>query len=218
MNRHVLLPETNTLNTNITSELWEFHRLVELDDRRLYLYGEIVPVDEDTNFYSDTSASSFITEQIINYNRMDDGIEPEKRDPIRLYINSPGGDVTEGFAVVSAIELSETPVHTINIGQWSSMAFLIGISGQKRFSLPYMTFLMHEASSFSIGKISSMEDKIKFDKLFSNKAVKQLVLRHSKLTEEEYDSISTKEFYMLPEDALERGFIDQIVTNLSEIF
>ena len=81
-----------------------------------------------------------------------------------------------------------------------------------------MTFLMHEASSFSIGKISSMEDKIKFDKLFSNKAVKQLVLRHSKLTEEEYDSISTKEFYMLPEDALERGFIDQIVTNLSEIF
>ena len=102
-------------------------------------------------------------EQIIDCNRIDEGKSPAEREPIRLYINSPGGDVTEGFALISAMELSKTPIHTINMGQWSSMAFLIGIAGHKRFSLPKASFLMHDGSIFLYGSANKVKDRIEFE-------------------------------------------------------
>ena len=218
MNKHVLPALQSKLNTNIGCELWEFHRAAELEDRRLYLYGEIAPLDEDGSFYSDTSVSSYITEQIINYNRIDDGTKPSEREPIRLYINSPGGDVTEGFAIVSAIELSKTPVYTINLGEWCSMAFLIGITGKRRFSLPYSTFMMHEPSTLVSGKFSDIENVVNFNKKFSNKIIKELVCKYGDISSSKYTRLSKNDYYMLPEDALKLGFIDEIVTDIEAIF
>lgn len=218
MNKHVLPTAQSKLNTNVNCDLWDFRRARELEDRRLYLYGEISPVDSDDSMYAGFSNSSFIIEQIIEYNRLDDGIEPEERDAIRLYIDSPGGDVTEGFALISAIETSKTPIYTINIGQWSSMAFLIGIAGHKRFSLPYSSFLMHDGSIFLYGSTKKVKDQIEFEDRMEEEIVKPHVLKHGKMSEEEYDKLDRKEFYMLPKDALEYHFIDTIVNNLDEIF
>ena len=90
MGRHILEAAQSKLNTNINCDLWEFHRAKEIEDRRLYLYGEILPLDSDDGFYADASITSFIVERIIDYNRIDEGLEPSEREPIRLYINSPG--------------------------------------------------------------------------------------------------------------------------------
>ena len=106
MNKHVLEVAPSKLNTNINCDLWDFRRASELNDRRVYLYGEITALDSEDSFYTDTSIASFIVEQIIDCNRIDEGKDPAEREPIRLYINSPGGDVTEGFALISAMELS----------------------------------------------------------------------------------------------------------------
>ena len=141
----------------------------------------------------------------------------EDRRPIRLYINSPGGDVTEGFALVSAIELSKTPIWTINMGEWCSMAFLIGITGHKRLSLPNMTFLMHEGTSFAGGSASKMQDRAKFDERFQCEVIKKHILRHSVMDSDTYDAQERVEFYMLPEDALEYGFIDEVVADIDTI-
>ena len=141
----------------------------------------------------------------------------DNKKPIKLYINSPGGELTEGFSLVAAIKLSQTPIYTVNIGMWCSMAFLIGITGSKRYTLPFMTFLMHEASGFSFGKISNMEDKIKFDRKFSDTVVKPLVLEHSCMTDREYDLVVKNELYLLPDDALKYGFVDEIVTDINTI-
>ncbi|MBQ3453120.1 ATP-dependent Clp protease proteolytic subunit [Candidatus Saccharibacteria bacterium] len=146
-----------------------------------------MPLDSDDGFYADASIASFIVEQILDINRIDDGIDPEEREPIRLYINSPGGDVTEGFALISAIEISKTPVYTINMGQWSSMAFLIGIAGHKRFSLPKASFLMHDGSIFLYGSANKVKDRVEFENRFENEVVKPFVLAHSKMLEEDYD-------------------------------
>lgn len=190
----------------------------ELQDRRLYLYGEISSVDScEDEFSPSISPVSMLVKKIMMINRMDQDIPPEDRKPIILYINSPGGEVNEGFALVSAIELSKTPVWTVNVGEWCSMAFLIGITGKRRFSLPYMTFLMHEASGFSMGKISNMEDKIDYDRKFGDQVIKKVILAHSKMTEKEYTLVEKKELYMLPEDALEYGFVDEIVTDIDAI-
>lgn len=205
----------------IDTSIEEVRREAEAEQRRLYLYGAIEPLDEDvTGPYCDVSTTSRLVETIISINRKDcaDGIPPEKRIPIRLYINSPGGDITEGFALVSAIELSKTPVWTINVGQWCSMAFLIGISGHKRFSMPNMTFLMHEGMAFAGGSASKMQDRAKFDERFKDEVIKAHILRHSQMDSEDYDASERVELYMLPENALEYGFIDEIVTDIDTIF
>ncbi len=199
-------------------DIGEYRRVQELDDRRLYLYGEILPVDNDESICSDASLTSTLVEYILEFNRADEGIPSEERKPIRLYINSPGGSVTEGFALVSMIELSKTPIYTINVGQWSSMAFLIGIAGHRRFSLPASSFLMHDGSTFAFGSTSKAQDKMDFEKRFDQEIVKTHVLKHSNMRSSEYDALARVEYYLLPEDALERGFIDEIVTSIETIF
>ena len=218
MNNHILETIPGNVNTNINSDPWEFRRMREIDDRRLYLYGEIVSVSGDCFDYADSSIASMLVEEILNINRLDDGKPIEEREPIRLYINSPGGEPTEGFALIAAIELSKTPVYTINIGQWSSMAFLVGIAGHKRFSLPYVSFLMHDGSIFLYGSANKVKDRVAFEDRIEEKIVKPYVLKHSKMSSDTYDKLDRKEFYMLPEEALVYGFIDEIIDNLEAIF
>ena len=218
---HVLENAVSDLHTNISCNMFEFGRAVELTDRRLYLYGTIYSIDMDEQqFYHDASKMSKLSEYILDFNRMDDeaGLAPEERDPIRLYINSPGGEVTEGFALVDIMEASKTPIYTINMAEACSMAFLIGITGTKRFSLPSSTFMMHEPSGLTVGKFSDMADKVAFNQRYQEKVIKKHVMKHSKMSEEKYTAVSTKDFYMLPSDALEYGFIDEIVTDISSIF
>ena len=211
----ILIPQSG-LRLNFS--LADIRNAEELRQRRRYLYGSIASVDSCEDVFVDgISPVSNLVKEILDINRIDKVVAPEERKPIYLFINSPGGEVDEGFPLVSAIELSKTPVYTINIGEWCSMAFLIGIAGTKRFSLPYMTFLMHEASGFSMGKISNQADKIDFDRMFNERVIKQLILKHSTMTADEYDKVSSKEFYMLPEEALKYGFIDEIVTDLDTI-
>ena len=50
MNKHVLEVAPRKLNTNINCDIWDFKRANELDDRRVYLYGEILPLDGDDSF------------------------------------------------------------------------------------------------------------------------------------------------------------------------
>lgn len=190
--------------------------LNEIQERRLYLYGAIMSVGvyESDDFTPVMSATSALVKQIIAYNREDHGIDPKERKPIVLFINSPGGELIEGFPLISAIELSKTPVYTVNVGEWCSMAFQIGITGHKRFSLPYMTFLMHEASGAMVGKISDMEAKLDFDRKFNDRVTREHILRHSKMSGAEYDLVAKKEFYMLAEEAMQYGFIDEIIKDI----
>ena len=215
---HILPQVEGRINLNVGSELYEFKRAREFDDRRLYLYGNIMSADEDDRgVYYDASLASYLVEQIFEYNRYDEEIPTEERKPIRLYINSPGGNILEGLALISAIELSKTPIYTVNVGSWSSMAFLIGISGHKRFSLPNMTFLMHDGSTFTFGSANKVQDRIDFEKRLEQEVIKQHVLKHSKMDPVDYDALARVELYLLPEDALKRGFIDEIVTDIDTI-
>lgn len=192
-------------------------RLDDLENRRLYLYGEITDIDAEEGAIAIASTVGELVECIFEYNRMDRANNLLARRPIKLYINSPGGDQNEGFALVDAISLSKTPVYTINVGQWSSMSFLIGITGHKRFSFPHATFLLHDGSSGAFGSSNKVQDRVKFDERFENEVVKAHVLSHSKMTSAEYDAYARVEYYMLPNDALERGFIDEVVTDIDAI-
>ena len=201
-------------NFNIGSTVDDWQYIKDIEARRLYLYG---PISSITDAVCSECSSEEIVENIIAFNRLDQGIDPQNRKPIKIYINSPGGDVNEGFAIISAIELSKTPIYTINVGQWSSMAFLIGIAGHKRFALPYSMFLMHDGSQIVLGSSSKVKDQIDFTKRFEDEVVKKHVLKYSNMELADYDSIERVEYYMLPKDALKYKFIDEIVTDIDTI-
>ena len=210
--------ELNEPKPQLQISLEEYEQYIELRGLRLYLTTGIESSDSESDGYCMSIVMQMVND-IMSYNRYDaeHKIPVEERTPIKIYINSPGGEVTEGFALVSAIEVSKTPIYTINIGQWCSMAFLIGIAGHKRFSLPKMTFLMHDGTSFAFDSSSKAHDKMKFNERFDNEVIKAHVLKHSNMKPSEYDALSRVEYYMLPEDALERNFIDEIVTDINTI-
>ena len=211
-----MLREIPMKNLHLDMGMGEYEYHQDKRDRQLYLFSEIKVAEDETDGEFPSRTSQLVYD-IMDFNREDKGIPREERKPIRLYINSPGGAVHEGFALVSAIELSETPVWTINLGEWCSMAFLIGITGHRRFSLPRMMFLMHDGTNFAWDSGNKVQDKMEFDKRFSDEVIKAHVLKHSNMKDLDYQALSRVEYYMLPEDALERGFIDEIVEDINEI-
>ena len=202
----------------INCDIEEYQNLKDREERRLYLTREIMSLDYDEgNYYEFNSWVGQIILDILEYNREDEGKPIAERKPIKLYINSPGGEIVEGFPLISTIELSKTPVYTINIGQWSSMSFLIGITGHKRFALPYTTFLLHDGSTVNYGTTSKALDKAKFDGRFEQEVVKPHVLKHSNMTSAEYDGLLRVEYYMLPQDAKSHHFIDHIIDDIKDL-
>lgn len=195
----------------------EFDYYKETECRRLYLFRAIDWINDEGmgNIY--VSQCGRLIQRIMQYNREDLGKEPEDRKPILLYISCPGGDLNEGLGLVGAIETSKTPVYTINVGQWSSMAFLIGIAGDKRFALPYTSFLMHDGNFGVEGTTNKVLDTAAFMDKVEKEIIKKLVIKHSNMRARDYNKYVKIEYYMLPKEALEWGFIDRIVNDIDEI-
>ena len=76
---------------------------------------------------------------------------------------------------------------------------------------------MHDGSLFASGSTNKAQDKMKFDERFENEVIRTHVLKHSNMKPVEYDALARVEYYMLPQDALEHGFIDEIVEDIDTI-
>lgn len=151
-----------------------------------------------------------VVRHIMQINKEDQGIAPEERQPILLYLVSCGGEVDSGFELVDIIAASKTPVYTINLGFWYSMAFLIGIAGHKRYCTKNAKFLLHDGMNGAYATSAKMQDKLNFDKR-TEERIKKFVLEHTSITEEQYDDHYRVEWYMYSEDAKECGCVDYII-------
>ena len=191
----------------VNCDAGDYLLLKDLERRKLYLSGGFDAIENrEKNCNQCLSGPSYIIKQILDFNEQDKGLDLEERIPIRLFINSPGGSTCEGSPLVSAIELSKTPIYTINTGTWGFMALRIGIAGHKRFALP--------CTLFKIAPIISSEDG--FDTRYGEEIIEKHILEHSKMIAAEYHALD-KAKYMLPEDALRYGFIDEIITDIDTI-
>ena len=97
---------------------------------------------------------------ILRWNIEDAGKSTEERRPIKFYIMSYGGDLDYMWALVDIINMSKTPVHTINIGVAASAASLIFISGHKRIMAPNSKVIIHEGSTKVSGDAVKVMDAI----------------------------------------------------------
>lgn len=173
-------------------------------DRSIFLTEEIT---------QDHANSIF--EMIKFWNDIDtmDEIPVEEREPIKIYINTPGGDLDATFSIISSIKISKTPVHTITIGTGYSGGFFIGICGHKRFGYPYSSYLFHEGSSIDGGDAHKFIQRADFYKKQLGR-LKNIVMNNTKITPQEYEKYRKDDWFMEPTDALKYGVIDEIVNEI----
>ena len=152
---------------------------------------------------------------IYDINNEDKNIETEQRTPIKLLINSDGGDVYSGFGIVEAINNSETPVYTICHGQAQSMALLVLAAGYKRFIGAYSTVMYHEISwevDYQPGKHHKQEliEGHRAQEIYDSLLINSTNLNHDQLN---IHKDTSSYWYISAEDALRFNIVDEILEN-----
>lgn len=145
------------------------------------------------------------------WNQVDDelGLAPEDREPIKIFIDSGGGDLCATFTMIDAIKMSITPIWTINIGAAYSGGFFTFIAGHKRFAYPLSTFLYHEGSTGNIGDAGKFRNFADFyDKQLD--MLKTITTQNTRITDEMYRDHKKDDWWMTAEEALELGVCDEI--------
>lgn len=93
--------------------------------------------------------------------RQKEGIYKEwERTPIQLFINSYGGSVYDGLALIDVIKHSKTPVHTICVGSCMSMALWIWLAGAKRLVGERSTLMFHDLATFAVDKTEGIKQEL----------------------------------------------------------
>jgi ATP-dependent Clp protease protease subunit len=134
----------------------------------------------------------------------------EERVPIKIYIDSPGGDLNATFTMIDAIRLSKTPVWTINVGMAYSGGFFTFIAGHKRFAYPHSSFLYHEGSAGNSGTSNQFQNFAAFYKSQLNQ-LKDIVLKYTKVTPELYEEKRRDDWWISADEAIELGIADEIM-------
>lgn len=142
-----------------------------------------------------------------------DEIPIEEREPIKIYIDCPGGDLGAALSIIDSIMLSQTPVWTITIGSGNSGGFFIGIVGHKKIGYPHSSYLFHEGSCVNEGDAHKfLQSAAFYQKQLS--MLKQIVLDNTKITSSEYDSYKKDDLWLTADEALKFGVIDEIATKI----
>ena len=154
---------------------------------------------------------------ILRCNKEDKGKNVDERQPIKIFIDSPGGDMTFMWTIINMIETSKTPVWTINYCTAYSAAAEILASGHKRYGLKGSHVMVHSGSCTYSGQADQVESTKKyFDKL-SKKTVDHLMAK-TKIDPKTFKKKSTVDWFMDEDEALENGVIDKIVEDFDELF
>lgn len=154
----------------------------------------------------DDQIANLIVAQLLYLQRED----PER--DISMYIHSPGGVITSGLAIYDTMQLIETDVSTIAVGQTASMATVLLCAGAKgkRFALPNATVHMHQALGGARGQAADIEIAAK-EILRNNEIIRNIIAKHTGQPVERVSRDFDRDFYLDAEGAKEYGFVDQLL-------
>lgn len=136
-----------------------------------------------------------------------------KRD-IYFYINSPGGQVYDAFAIYDTMQYITNDVQTIGIGvQASAAAFLLssGTKG-KRFLLPHSTVMIHQPSSGTQGKVTDQEIALK-EGIRIKRLLEGIMAKNTGQKPEKIHEDMERDKWLTADEAVEYGIVDKIINN-----
>ncbi len=138
-------------------------------------------------------------------------MEDPKKD-IHLYINSPGGSVTDGMAVYDTMNFLRCDVVTYCIGQAASLGTVLLAAGtpEKRYALPHSRVMIHQPSSTATGQTSDISIAAK-EILRWKKTINEILSQHTGKAIEQIEKDSDRDYYMTAEEAKEYGIVDHVI-------
>ncbi len=142
--------------------------------------------------------------------------DPEK--DIQLYINSPGGSVTAGLAIYDTMQQVSPDVITICYGLAASMgAFLLsGGTKGKRLALPNSRIMIHQPLGGAQGQAVEIEIQAK-EILYLKQTLNLLLAEHTGKNIEQISEDTDRDHFLSPQEAVEYGLIDKVVSSLNSI-
>jgi ATP-dependent Clp protease protease subunit len=143
----------------------------------------------------------------------------EREDPdrdISIYINSPGGEVHAGLAIMDAMHLNHCDVATYCVGLCASMATVLLSSGTpgKRYAMPNSTIHMHQAMGGANGQASDIEIEAR-EAIRINDKLRNILAENTGQDPERIRRDFDRNFYMTSQAAKEYGMIDEILAQQS---
>lgn len=138
---------------------------------------------------------------------------------IYIYINTPGGSVSAGLAIIDTMNFIKSPVQTIVMGIAASMGTIIASSGTKgkRFMLPNAEYMIHQPMGGTGGGTQQTDMAIAAQHLLKTRErLEQILADNSNRTLEQIHKDAERDYWMTAEETLEYGFIDAIMTRNEE--
>lgn len=169
-----------------------FSRL--LKERIIFISGEI------NDSLANTVVASLLYLDSINH------------DDISVYINSPGGSVSSGFAIYDTMQFVGSDVSTICIGMAASMGAFLLSSGTpgKRYALPNADIMIHQPLGGAEGQASDI--KIAADRIILlRKKLNKILAKNTKNPLKKIEKDTERDYYLDAEEAVAYGLIDQVI-------
>ncbi|MDA0838024.1 MAG: ATP-dependent Clp protease proteolytic subunit [Planctomycetota bacterium] len=145
-------------------------------------------------------------------------MDAEGDGPIKIFIDSPGGDADAGYGILDMIRFVNSEVYTISNGLTASAGVIISLAAkpEHRFSLPNSRFLIHQPSSGMQGTASDI--KIHAEEILKlKKRVIQLIADECGQKYEKVEEDIRRDRWLSPAEALEYGLISKILRSASEL-
>lgn len=156
---------------------------------------------------------------IIQFNRMDDeaGLKPEEREPCRIFINSPGGNLDACMSMINIMEISTTPIYCYALNMAYSAAGMIFINGHKRFALKNANILLHSGSSGSSNMTFEQNQSASKNYKRLVDMMKENILEKTKIPKTILNKKMKEDWYLTKEEMEKYGIVDKFITDMSEI-
>ncbi|HED05875.1 MAG TPA: hypothetical protein ENI61_04230 [Ignavibacteria bacterium] len=173
-----------------------------LGERHLFLEGEVT-----------YPTSSELCKSLIALSQLAD-------DPIKLWINSGGGSIGAGLALIDLIQLIKVPIYTIINGNAGSMAALISIAGDQRYMTENSFWMFHDLMAF-VSSDGEYGDKLitRCEDYYSKlqNLTESHLKKHTKLSTKDLHRGRTKELWYFSNDCKKKGIIDRILKSSSKV-
>ena len=139
-------------------------------------------------------------------------------EPVRIFIDSPGGDADAGYAIFDMIRFIKPPVWTIGMGLVASAAAIIQLAAPKerRIGLPNSHYLIHQPLSGIRGVATDIEIHAReMDKLRAK--INRLIAEETGNPAAQVEKDTDRDYWMSAQEAVKYGLISRVITNREEI-
>ncbi len=184
--------------------------IVENDGRTERHWDVYSRLLKDRIIFIGTPIDDYVANGVIAQMLVLQGEDPKKE--IQLYINTPGGNVTDGMAIYDTMNFLGCDVVTYCVGMAASMGTVLLAAGTpgKRFALPNSRIMIHQPSGGATGQTSDISIAAREILRWKNK-INEILSEHTNKSINQIESDSDRDYYMTAEEAKDYGIVDHVI-------